>query len=158
MSKYTFRNATDEERKYGIPVSYGELVYNNPSDEQNALFFGRIIKLFGVNDSIGEEWEDMYNYPVVAEDGNGSKLYFLICGNIPEIATPYKKELPPDYRQAKTELLEFIENTPPADYEWEGFYSEVAELIENIGYIPEDVPLNVKYTVRDGKFYVKKYV
>ena len=134
---YTFRNATDEERKNGIPISYGDWISDNPSNEQFALFFGKVRTLFGVNDSISDDWENMYHYLITAEDENGNKLYFLIYGNRPAIGVPYSGELTPDYEQAKTELLELIENTLPADYVWEGCYY--------------DVPVNIKYTVKDGK-------
>ncbi len=113
---YTFRNATDEERKNGIPTSYGDWIYDNQSrEEKYALFFGKVRKLFGVNDSISDDWENMYHYLITAEDENSNKLYFLIYGNSPAIGVPYSGELTPDYKQAKTELLELIENTLPAD-------------------------------------------
>ena len=41
------------------------------------------------------------------------------------------------YEEMNDFLLELIENTEPADYEWESVY--------------EDIPANVKYIVKDGK-------
>lgn len=139
---YKFRNSTDEERK-NSNVGYGDCIYEVPDDKQYALFFGNVRTLFGENDSITDDWECMYTYPITAEDENGNKLYFEIYHGSggSSISTPYSGELPPNYKQAKEELLELIENTLPADYVWEGVY--------------EDIPENIKYTVKDGKAYVE---
>lgn len=141
---YTFRNSTDEERK-NSNVRYGDGIYGLvATDEKFALFFGKVRRLFGENDSFSDDWECMYTYLITAEDENGNKLYFEIYHGSggSSISTPYSGELPPDYKQAKSELLELIENTIPADYVWEGCYY--------------DIPVNIKYTVKDGKAYVER--
>ncbi len=140
---YKFRNSTDEEEKNNY-AGFGKWVYGtNATEEKYALFFGKVRTLFGVNDSISEDWECMYNYNITAEDEQGNKLYFSIYHGPrgSSIATPFRDELPPDYAKAKAELIELINNAEPADYEWEGVY--------------EDIPVNIKYTVKDGKAYVE---
>ena len=42
---------------------------------------------------------------------------------------------------AANELIAFIESAEPSDYVWEGIY--------------EDIPVNVKYAVKDGKAYTE---
>jgi len=139
---YTFRNSTDEEIKDNR-ADYGEYIYEVPDDKQYALFFGKVRKLFGVNDSITDDWECMYTYPITAEDKNGNKLYFEIYHGSggSSVGTPFSGKLPPEYEQAKAELLELIESAEPSDYVWQGVY--------------EDIPMNVKYTVKDGTAYVE---
>lgn len=140
---YKFRNSTVEERK-NSQACCGQWVYGSGASERKyALFFGKVRTLFGVNDSISEDWENMYSYNITAEDEQGNKLYLEIYHGPggPSIATPFDKELPPDYEKAKAELIELISNAEPADYEWEGVY--------------EDVPVNIKYIVKDGVAHVE---
>lgn len=138
MNKYTFRVSTDEEIKENS-VHCGRWVYGlNAGDEQYALFFGKVRNRFGVNDSISTDWEMMYSYPVTVEDDSGNRFFFEIYHGAggSSIATPYE-ELTPDYEQAQTALIDYIESAEPVDYVWQGVY--------------EDIPVNITYTVKDGK-------
>lgn len=138
---YKFKNSTDEERK-NCCMNGGEWIYGISPEEQYALFFGKVRTLFGINDSISDDWENMYYYHITAEDENGNKLYFVIyhgCGG-PSIEMPFPEDLSSEYEQAKTELIELIENAEPSDYVWEGCYDFIA---------------NIKYTIKDGKAYVE---
>ena len=56
MSKYTFRNSTPEEQKEN-PMHSGRWIYGGVREEVFALFFGKVRRLFGVNDSISDDWE-----------------------------------------------------------------------------------------------------
>lgn len=141
---FRFRKATENERNEISRLQYGgRWIYSDEdmSDENFALFFGKMKTLFGEPDEISESWESMYDYTIVAEDEKGNNFLFSVYHGAggSSIATPtdYNNiDLAP-YKQAEKELLELIENTEPADYEWESVY--------------EDIPANVKYIVKDGK-------
>ncbi|MDE6671846.1 MAG: hypothetical protein K2J36_09170 [Ruminococcus sp.] len=138
MSKYTFRNSTEEEREENF-AGYGKWIYGAVSSEEiYALFFGKVRSRFGVNDSISTDWEMMYSYDITAEDENGNKFFFDVYHGAggPSIGTPFE-ELTPEYESAVKALIEYIESAEPVDYVWEGVY--------------EDIPVNVTYTVKDGK-------
>ena len=138
MSKYTFRNSTNEEIKENF-AGYGMAIYDVVlSEEIYALFFGKVRSRFGVNDSISTDWEMMYSYPVTVEDENGNKFFFHVYHGAggSSIGTPCE-ELTPEYESAKKALIEYIESAEPVDYVWEGVY--------------EDIPVNITYTVKDGK-------
>ncbi len=142
MNKYTFRNSTDEEIKENS-VHCGRWIYGTVSSEEiYALFFGKVRSRFGVNDSISTDWEMMYSYPVTVEDDNGNKFFFDIYHGAggSSIATP-SEELTLEYEQAQEALIEYIESAEPEDYVWQGVY--------------EDIPVNVTYTVKDGKVRVE---
>ncbi|MDE6775803.1 MAG: hypothetical protein K2J37_05865 [Ruminococcus sp.] len=140
---YKFRISTDEELKDNF-AGGGECVYGLAATEEKfALFFGKVRRLFGENDSFSDDWENMYNYDITAEDEQGNKLYFSVYHGSggSSIGTPFSDELPPDYQQAKKELIEYIESAEPVDYVHDSVYY--------------DVPVNVRYTVKDGKAYVE---
>jgi len=142
---YKFRIATESEadeayRKY----SYGgEHIYGAGvgGEEVYALFLGKVITLFGKPDNLSDDWECMYSIDVTAEDENGNKLVLEVYHGPggPSISTPIKLEGAEAelYEKTAKELVKYIESAEPADYEWESVYY--------------DIPVNVKYTVKDGK-------
>lgn len=138
---YKFRNSTAEEQKEN-PMHSGEWIYGNKGDETFALFFGKVRRLFGVNDSISEDWEMMYSYPVTAEDENGNKFFFEVYHGSggPSLATPLH-ELTQEYEKTAEALIEYIESAEPADYVHDSVYY--------------DIPVKVRYTVKDGKAYIE---
>lgn len=141
---YKFRKATSEEKKEMYKMLYGgEWVYNigEASEEKYALFLGRVITLFGKPDNLSEDWENMYNCSVIAEDEQGNKLLLEVYhgpgGPSVSMPTEHNNIDLTSYEQAKKELIELILKTKPSDYEWDSVY--------------EDIPVNVKYIVKDGK-------
>lgn len=134
---YKFRASTESEIKEN-PMHSGNWIYENASDAIYAIFFGKVRRLFGVNDSISKNWEMMYSYPITAEDENGSKFFLEVYHGSggSSLATPLEK-LTPEYEDVAKALIEYIENAEPVDYVWQGVY--------------EDIPVNITYTVRDGK-------
>lgn len=142
MSKYTFRNSTDEEIKENL-TGFGEWIYSIVPEGIFALFFGKVRSRFGVNNSISTDWEWMYSYPVTVEDENGNKFFCRVYHGAggPSIATPFE-ELTPDYESAVNALIEYIESAEPVDYVWEGVYKDI---------LYENIPVNVTYTVKNGK-------
>lgn len=140
---YKFRLATKEEEKELWTSGYaGKHIYGAGASENNyALFLGRMITLFGKPDNLSEDWENMYNYDVIAEDEQGNRFLVEIYHGAggPSVALPIERDnidITP-YEQASKELVELIMNTEPSDYEWESVY--------------EDIPVNIKYIVKDGK-------
>ena len=135
---YKFRVSTKEENNN---AGFGKWIYGAGvfGEEPYALFFGKVRRRFGENDTFSDDWENMYSYEITAEDENGNKLYFEIYHGPggPSIGTPFSGELPPEYQQAKKELIEYIESAEPVDYVHESVYY--------------DIPVNVKYTVKNGK-------
>ena len=88
------------------------------TEEECAEYLGRLWALFGEPDD-PEGYEDFYSYAVTAES-DGEKHYFLAaqyCG----MPTIYGA---PESADAAKELVELIRNTPPADYEWKGEYTD----------------------------------
>lgn len=134
---YKFRNSTDEEIKENL-AGFGEWIYGVVPEGIFALFFGKVRSRFGVNDSISTDWQWMYSYPITVEDENGNKFFFRVYHGVggSSIGTPFE-ELTSEYEMAKNALIEYIESAEPVDYVWEGVY--------------EDIPVNVTYTVKDGK-------
>ncbi|MCR4889039.1 MAG: hypothetical protein K5979_07660 [Ruminococcus sp.] len=143
---YKFRNADENEQNekdsLGCVPNVGEWIYGaGVREEVYALFLGKMIALFGKSDTLSDDWENMYTYPLVAEDENGTKLRIDIYHGSggPSYCIPWqlddeKKEI---YINAVKELVAYIENAQPADYVHESVYY--------------DIPANVTYTVKDGK-------
>ena len=140
---YKFRIADEkEEDELRNGLYGGEWIYRvGVREEVYALFLGKVIARFGKNDTLCEDWENMYNYSVVAEDEQGEKLLVIIYhgpgGPSYSIPTDFENDdIKSKYEQAAKELVEYIENAEPADYVHESVY--------------EDVGVNIKYTVKNG--------
>lgn len=142
---YTFRKIASEEyfehtKQYTIA---GDWVYEvgEAGDETYALFWGKARTLFGEPNQQSADWENMYTYNIEASDGQNEPLYLEIYhgagGSSVAMPTEDSSVDHAAYRQAKSELIALIESAEPADYVWEGIY--------------EDIPVNIRYTVKDGK-------
>ena len=88
----------------------------------------------------------MYSYNVMAVGENGESFYLEVYHGPSGAAVGGKpfdisKEQEEIYMSAANELIAFIESAEPSDYVWEGIY--------------EDIPVNVKYAVKDGKAYTE---
>ncbi|MDE5946295.1 MAG: hypothetical protein K2G63_03160 [Oscillospiraceae bacterium] len=145
---YKFRKSTIEEKQQAVSYGMsGDWIYESgkAGNEEYALFFGKVRTVFGEPDYISEDWENMYGYMITAEDcEDNNKLFFEIyhgsCGS--SVAMPRSKDVDSNaYEKAKKQLVELIESAEPVDYEWEGVY--------------EDIPVNIKYIVRNGKVKVE---
>ena len=109
---FKFRKATEDERNEISRLQYGgRWVYSDAdmSDENFALFFGKMKALFGEPDEISESWESMYDYTIVAEDEKENNFLLSVYHGAggSSIATPtdYNNiDLAP-YKQAEKELL-----------------------------------------------------
>lgn len=138
---YKFRIASPEEAKELRKYAYGgEWIYGATTEEIYALFLGKVMSRFGKNDSLSDDWENMYSYDVVAEDEQGNELLLEVYHGPggPSVALPIESsgiDTAP-YKQAMAELVEYIESAEPVDYEHECVYY--------------DIPVNTKYTVKDG--------
>jgi len=100
-----------------------------------------VIARFGRNDSLSSDWENMYSYPIIVENGQGEELLVEIYhgpgGPSYSIPTDFKDDEEKEkYEQAAKALVEYIQSAEPADYELETVY--------------EDIPVNVKYSVKNG--------
>ncbi|MDE6538927.1 MAG: hypothetical protein K2K66_01945, partial [Ruminococcus sp.] len=89
---------------------------------------------------------DIYSYWVVAEDRQ-NKIYLEVYHGASGASVGGKpfgisKEQEKIYTQVAGELIAFIESAEPSDYVWEGIY--------------EDIPVNVKYAVKDGVVYTSE--
>lgn len=139
---YKFRKANQEEANEMFKMQYaGRGIYNGVTERKFALFLGQMIALFGDSGNMSADWENMYSYSIIAEDEHGKSLLLEVYHGSggPSIAIPTehnKTDLMP-YEQAEKELVAYIENAVPADYEWDSVY--------------EDVGINIKYSVKDGK-------
>ena len=142
---YKFRNASDEEAEKMWERQYaGEWIYDVgevSGEDEFALFLGKVIACFGMNDSLSSDWENMYSYPIIAENEQGEELLIEIYHgpggpsySIPiDLKDDEEKE---KYEQAAKALVDHIQSSEPADYELETVY--------------EDIPVNVKYSVKNG--------
>lgn len=148
---FTFRNATKDEENEMRKVQYGgEWIYETGTagEEEYALFLGKVMARFGKSDSLSDDWECMYSYPITAEDENGNKYLVEIYHGSggPSYSIPIEQSglNVPDYEQAAKELVKFIESAEPADYEWESIYA--------------DIPARIKYIIKDGKVTVENEI
>lgn len=145
---FTFRNATKDEENEMRKLQYsGEWIYETgkAGEKEYALFLGKVMARFGRNDSLSEDWECMYSYPIAAEDENGNKYIIEIYHGSggPSYSLPVENsgvDLAL-YESAKDELVKYIEDAEPVDYEWESIYA--------------DIPARIKYIIKDGKVTVE---
>lgn len=134
---YKFRRATENERKQWFDNTHNIYNYGN-SDKHFALFLGKAITVFGQPDFMDTDYENMYSYLIVAENEE-DKLYLEIYHGPSGSAIGGKDgEI---YKTASEELAKLILSAEPSDYEWSGVY--------------EDIPVNIKYTIKNGKVNVE---
>lgn len=146
---YKFRRATEDELSALENIGFSKLcsVYDlKGTDEKYALFYGKLRTVFGEPDYTSDDYESMYSYNVMAVGENGESFYLEVCHGPSGAAVGGKpfdisKEQEEIYMSAANELIAFIESAEPSDYVWEGIY--------------EDIPVNVKYAVKDGKAYTE---
>lgn len=146
---YKFRRATEDELSALENIGFSKLcsVYDlKGTDEKYALFYGKLRTVFGEPDYTSDDYESMYSYNVMAIGENGKSFYLEVYHGPSGAAVGGKpfdisKEQEEIYMSAANELIAFIESAEPSDYVWEGIY--------------EDIPVNVKYAVKDGKAYTK---
>lgn len=143
MSSYKFRKATNEEiselERSGF-CKFCSVYGSEATDEKFTLFFGKLITLFGEPYYTTDDYEEMYSYWIIAENGQ-DKIYFEVYHGASGAAVGSKyidkdSEQGKLYAKVANELIEFIESAKPSDYEWEGIY--------------EDIPVKVKYAVKNG--------
>ncbi len=138
---FKFTKATNNIRTISCQIKNA---FKCPSDEDYALFFGKARTLFGEPDSVTDDYECMFSYDITATDETSGKSFYLeiyhgpsgsAIGGMPvsNLSDEDKKM----YNMAADELIELINSAEPADYVWEGVY--------------EDIPVNIKYIVKDGK-------
>lgn len=135
---YKFRRATEEERKECRGGTHNIWGYG-ASEDQYALFLGKAMTVFGQPDDMSDDWESMYSYLIAAEDEQGNKIFLEVYHGPSGSAIGGRDG--ENYKQASEELVQLILSAEPTDYEWEGCYY--------------DIPVNVKYTVKDGKAYTE---
>lgn len=146
---YKFRRATEDELSALENIGFSKLcsVYDlKGTDEKYALFYGKLRTVFGEPDYTSDDYESMYSYNVMAVGENGESFYLEVYHGPSGAAVGGKpfdisKEQEEIYMSAANELIAFIESAEPSDYVWEGIY--------------EDIPVNVKYAVKDGKVYTE---
>lgn len=146
---YKFRRATEDELSALENIGFSKLcsVYDlKGTDEKYALFYGKLRTVFGEPDYTSDDYESMYSYNVMAVGENGESFYLEVYHGPSGAAVGGKpfdisKEQEEIYMSAANELIAFIESAEPSDYVWEGIY--------------EDIPVNVKYAVKDGKAYTE---
>ncbi len=135
---YKFRRATEEERNEWCSGSYKIWGMDNSIGEEDyALFLGKVMTVFGQPDWMDTDWENMYSYLIVTEDEQGNKIYLEIYHG-PSGSAIGGQDI---NKQVAEELAQIILSAKPTDYEWKSVY--------------EDIPVNVKYTVKDGKAYIE---
>ncbi|MBO5104749.1 MAG: hypothetical protein J6B74_06800 [Ruminococcus sp.] len=146
---YKFRRATEDELSALENIGFSKLcsIYDlKGTDEKYALFYGKLRTVFGEPDYTSDDYESMYSYNVMAIGENGESFYLEVYHGPSGAAVGGKpfdisKEQEEIYMSAANELIAFIESAEPSDYVWEGIY--------------EDIPVNVKYAVKDGKAYTE---
>lgn len=142
MSKYTFRNFTDEETENHKISGCEQWIFSGEEYEQYALFFGKLIMLFGINDSAENEYI-MYSYRITAENEDGKKFYFEIYQQDEFDGPTISCGMSSEYEQVARKLIEFIESAEPADYvhEWKNLRSSP--------FCTDDIVYTVKNGVAD---------
>lgn len=146
---YKFRKSTEEELSALENMGFSKLcsVYDlKGTDEKYALFYGKLRTVFGEPDYTSDDYESMYNYNVMAVGENGESFYLEVYHGPSGASVGGKpfdisKEQEKVYMNAAGELIALIESAEPSDYIWEGIYA--------------DIPVNIKYAVKDGKAYTE---
>lgn len=146
---YKFRKSTEEELSALENMGFSKLcsVYDlKGTDEKYALFYGKLRTVFGEPDYTSDDYESMYSYNVMAVGENGESFYLEVYHGPSGASVGGKpfdisKEQEKVYMNAAGELIAFIESANPSDYVWEGIYA--------------DIPVNIKYAVKDGKAYTE---
>lgn len=146
---YKFRKSTEEELSSLENMGFSKLcsVYDlKGTDEKYALFYGKLRTVFGEPDYTSDDYESMYSYNVMAVGENGESFYLEVYHGSSGASVGGKpfdisKEQEKVYMNAAGELIAFIESANPSDYVWEGIYA--------------DIPVNIKYAVKDGKAYTE---
>lgn len=146
---YKFRKSTEEELSAFENMGFSKLcsVYDlKGTDEKYALFYGKLRTVFGEPDYTSDDYESMYSYNVMAVGENGESFYLEVYHGPSGASVGGKpfdisKEQEKVYMNAAGELIAFIESANPSDYVWEGIYA--------------DIPVNIKYAVKDGKAYTE---
>ncbi|MDE6261246.1 MAG: hypothetical protein K2M42_10365 [Oscillospiraceae bacterium] len=108
--------------------------------EELTLAYGRLLTLFGPALYVSKDMENEYGYHVLGEDGQGNTVYLNVYSGPSGPAIGGKKG--EAERQAADELAELILSTPPADYEYTGYYM--------------DGPSRVHKGVRGGKPFMQE--
>jgi len=143
---YKFRLMTESEKNekdsYGNVPEGGEWIYAiGTNEEKYALFLGKMITLFGKPDDLSDDWENMYNYEIAAEDEDGKKLFIMIYHGSggPSYCIPrhdISEDVRDIYVEMAKELVAYIESAEPADYVHKSVYY--------------DVGVKITYTVKYG--------
>ena len=140
---YKFRLSTEEETAERLRKGSCHIMAAAAgSEEAFARFYGQLRTVFGEPQENSDDYEAIYSYSVTAEDENGNRLLLeayhgpsgAAIGGPVVSADEAEKEI---HRNAAMELIDLVSSAEPSDYEWEGVY--------------EDVPVNIKYVVKDGK-------
>lgn len=146
---YTFRKPTEKELSALENKGFSKLcsVYDlKGTDEKYVLFYGKLRTVFGEPDYTSDDYESMYSYNVMAVGENGESFYLEVYHGPSGASVGGKpfdisKEQEKVYMNAASELIALIESAEPSDYVWEGIYA--------------DIPVNIKYAVKDGKAYTE---
>lgn len=106
----------------------------------DVLCLGQLMALFGEPLYMTEDLENQYSYCILAEDGNGVKVYLEVYSGPsgPAIGGKETKE----GREAADELATLIIGAKAKDYDWKGVYA--------------DGPCEIKMGVRNGKPYCEE--
>lgn len=135
---YRFRRATEKERNEQCGGSYKIWGMDNSAGEEDyAVFLGKAMTVFGQPDWMDTDGENMYSYLIVTEDEQDNKIYLEVYHGPSGSAIGGQDA----DRQAAEELAQLILSAKPTDYEWECVY--------------EDIPVNIRYTVKNGKAYIE---
>lgn len=126
---YQFHAEKDIERlnaesSKGIMSNICNIIDGFPSDygEQVALVYGRLRGLFGEPLYEEEDTENQYSYCIIAtaEDGKEIVLDAYSGPSGPAIGGHHDEES----RAAAAQLVKYIQQAVPADYEYEGYYMD----------------------------------
>lgn len=122
--------------EFSIPIGLGGDVL-----EQVAIF-GSLLALFGEPDYLSENLENMYQYSLLAKRSDGKETILLVYSGPTGPSVSCRKKESDMKAGAAYALRELLQETPPMDYSYEGYYY--------------DGPTTLEFGVKDGVPYFQE--
>lgn len=137
-AKYTFSKVNDEEKIWGTHKICD--IYELYEYDESPLAYGQMLTLFGEPLYTTENLENQYSYVISATDKEGNVTYLNVYSGPtgPSVGGTDEDE------DVAKELVLYIKEAKPTDYEYVGYYM--------------DVPCKVIMGVRDGEPYMTEEI
>jgi len=123
--KYTFKASNNLKLLPPAGKLMNIIDFNSNYSEETAKLYGQLFEIFGEPAERSKCIENAYIYVIAAKDEAGSEHMLSVYEGPsgPAIGGSY------DAYDAALELIRYIKNAKPADYEYEGYYFDTSSKI-----------------------------